>query len=256
MEMADLNKKIMLGAGPFYYEGNNIGVLMIHGGGGGTCADLKPLAEALNQKEGWTVRVPLLPGFGTTPKDLRFTPISAWKNALDKELSDLKQRCTKVIVGGHSMGAVFSLILSTKYDVDGIFSISAAMGIKGIPVKLAPFFSIFIKYFPVESERWKRETHGKWIGYDYIPTNIAKKMKFLIKEAKGILSDVKCPIILFQGRLDSAVKKWSMDYIYDNISSRVKMKVWLENNDHPILESPDHAQIESELKDFIKERLK
>ena len=39
------NLKVLPGAGPFYFEGNNIGILMIHGGGGGTCADLRKRSQ-------------------------------------------------------------------------------------------------------------------------------------------------------------------------------------------------------------------
>ena len=44
-----ITSDIIPGAGPFYFEGNNVGILLIHGGGGGTCADLKPLAEELHK---------------------------------------------------------------------------------------------------------------------------------------------------------------------------------------------------------------
>ena len=43
-------REIMEGAGPFFYEGSEIGIIMIHGGGGGTCADLKPLARRFTRK--------------------------------------------------------------------------------------------------------------------------------------------------------------------------------------------------------------
>ena len=101
-------KEIIPGAGPFYFEGSEIGVLMIPGGGGGTCADLKPLAEDLNKKTNYTIHIPLLPGFGTSPDDLRSTTIEMWKDALRKEFMQIKNKCQKVIVGGHSFGGVLS----------------------------------------------------------------------------------------------------------------------------------------------------
>ena len=47
---------------PFFYEGNDTGVLLIHGFTG-TCGQMRPLGEAL-RGAGYTVMAPLLPGHG------------------------------------------------------------------------------------------------------------------------------------------------------------------------------------------------
>ncbi|GAI92190.1 unnamed protein product, partial [marine sediment metagenome] len=36
--MNNQSKVTLPGAGPFYFDGNDIGIVIIHGGGGGTCA--------------------------------------------------------------------------------------------------------------------------------------------------------------------------------------------------------------------------
>lgn len=243
----------MEGAGPFCFKGNKIGILMIHGGGGGTCADLKPLAEDLHEIKGYTIQIPLLPGYGTSPQNLKETPISHWKIALEKEITLLQEKCIKVFIGGHSMGALLSLILASKYDCDGVFTISAPVGINRFGYKLVSFLNIFLKYYPVNSEKFRNETNGAWVGYNKIPLNIAIKVKKLIKEMKGCLDKISCPAILFQGCLDSEVKRDSMDIISMNINSTVKKKIWLKNNAHPILNSPDHRQIVLELIEFISQ---
>jgi len=248
-----LTHKTLLGAGPFYFKGNKTGILMIPGGGGGTCADLKYIAEDIYNETGYTIHIPLLPGFGTSPQDLKNTPINVWKNALDEEIQLLEKQCHKLIVGGHSMGGILALILASKYELDGIFTLSAPIGIKGIGSKLVPFLKIFIKYYPIDSAKFKKETNDKWVGYDKIPLNQATKMKKLIKQMKQILPYIKCPALLLQGHLDSVIKTNSMDFIYDKIGSIIKKELWLENNDHPILESPDHDIIVSELINFVKE---
>ncbi len=247
------NKKTLLGAGPFYFEGNKIGIMILHGGGGGTCADLKPLAENLQGELGYTVHVPLLPGFGTSPEDLRNTPANAWIEAVDREFNVLKAKCEKVIVGGHSMGGILTLILAAKHELDGIFTISTPIDIKGFILKF--IFTIarfFMRYLSVDIERLKKETNGKWVGYDKIPLNMVPKFKLLKEEMKNALPKIECPAILFQGRLDAVIKENSMDVIFDTIKSKKKKKVWLENNDHPILNSPDHDQIVMELANFVK----
>jgi carboxylesterase len=251
--MRKKNYKILQGAGPFYFEGNNLGILMIHGGGGGTCADLKPLAEELHSKGGYTVNVPLLPGYGTTPEDLKKATISDWKSSLDEQLSKIREKCDKIIVGGHSMGGALTLILAAKYNFDGIFTICVPIGIKRFLFHFVPLFKIFVKYHSINTEQFKKETNGKWVGYNKIPLNIASKMKKIMKEAKESLMYINCPTLIFQGCLDSEIKRNSIDYIFENINSITKKKIWLENTGHPILNCPDHNQIVSKLLNFISE---
>lgn len=251
--MDNRKTNIMPGAGPFFFRGNKIGILMIHGGGGGTCADLKPLAEDLYKKGGFTINIPLLPGFGSSPEDLKNIDIKEWKSALDREITTLMDICDRIIVGGHSMGGLLTLILASNYNFDGIFTISAPIGVKAFLIHLIPLFKIFVKYHRVPSQQFRKDTNGKWVGYDKIPINIGIKVKKLMKEMKDSLSKIKCPIILFQGRLDSDIKKNSMDYIFNKISSNNKKKIWLEHNGHPILDSPDHNKIVSALFNFIQE---
>lgn len=251
--MNRLTKKTLQGAGPFYFQGNSIGILMIPGGGGGTCADLKYIAEDIYRYNGCTIKIPLLPGFGTSPQDLKNTPIEAWKIALNEEIKLLNSKCDKLIIGGHSMGGVLSLILASKHKLNGVFTISAPVGIKPFLAKLVPFIKLFIRYHHIPIEKFKKETNGKWVGYDKIPLNQATKMKKLIKEMKKNLPIIRCPALLLQGRLDSTIITESMNYIFENIGSNLKRRIWLENNDHSILESPDHKLIVSEIINFIRD---
>ena len=245
------NAEIMEGAGPFFYEGSEIGLIMIHGGGGGTCADLKPLAEDLHEKGGYTISVPLLPGYGTSPEDLKSTSIQDWYDHLEKEVQALQKKCKKIFMGGHSMGGVLTLIFSTKFSFDGIFTISAPYALKGILPKLIPLARLFrVKYHGVDFEKLKEETGGKWIGYEKIPVNIGNKMVKMLKEMKQLLPAIKCPALLMQGRFDSMITKSSMENIYNAIQSQKKRKVELEM-DHPILLCPEHDRIVSEILAFI-----
>ena len=247
------NTEIMEGAGPFFYEGSKIGIIMIHGGGGGTCADLKPLAEDLHEKGGYTISVPLLPGYGTTPEDLMNTSIQEWYDHLNKEVQALQKKCEKIYMGGHSMGGVLTLILASNYSFDGIFTISAPYGLKGILPKLIPLAKVFrVRYHGVEFEKLKEETGGKWIGYEKIPVNIGNKMLTMLKKMKKLLPAITCPALLMQGRFDSVIAKSSMESISNGMKSQKKKIVWLEQ-DHPILMCPDHDRIVSEILAFVTE---
>ena len=104
------------------------------------------------------------------------------------------------------MGGILTLILAENHQFDGIFTISAPAGVQSFLFKFVPIFKIFVKYHPINSEKFKRETDGKWVGYDKIPVNMGIKIKNLLKEMKKSLHHVNCPSLLFQGCLDSDIK--------------------------------------------------
>ena len=243
------------GAGPFYYEGNELGILLFHGGGGGTAADLKPLARDLHKEFGFTIKVPLLPGYGTSPTDLRKVEVSSWLDAILNEYELLKKKCTKIVIGGHSMGGILGFILASKIKVDGLISIATPIAIRGFLPKLAPIFSLFIKFHRIDSDTLRSESNNEWIGYDEIPLNIVSKINNLLKIMKNNLKQIECPVLLFQGRLDDQIAINSMEELYENIRSKIKRRVYLENNGHPILNCPDHNILVRDIISFINKNI-
>ena len=67
---------INLRASSLHYEGDRSGVLLLHGLTGSPYT-FGPLARVLSE-QGYEVSVPLLPGHGTTPNQLRYTGWNDW----------------------------------------------------------------------------------------------------------------------------------------------------------------------------------
>jgi len=246
----------MPGAGPFYFEGNDVGILLLHGGGGGTAADLKPMAEFLHNEGGYTVRVPLLTGFGTSPEDLKETKISDWMNDLDVEFNFMTQKVKKVIVGGHSFGGVLTLYLGATKNPDGIFTISAPFGVQKFLRRILSNIRHLGGYMPLQKEEAERETDGAWVGYDKYPMTTGIRIIRMKNKFIKYHPQITCPALLIQGRLDSQIQPSSMEKIYNLISSENKKKLWLENSDHSILKMADEELLFTEILNFIKEVIK
>ncbi|MDQ6716069.1 MAG: alpha/beta fold hydrolase, partial [Actinomycetota bacterium] len=103
---------VLPGAEPYQHDGSDTGVLLVHGYTGSP-QGLRPWAEHL-AAEGYTVRLPLLPGHGTTWKDLNRTRWTDWYAEVERTFDELRSRCTHVVVAGLSMGG----LLATKLALE------------------------------------------------------------------------------------------------------------------------------------------
>jgi carboxylesterase len=91
------------GAEPWSSDGDATGVLVLHGFTGSP-ASMRPWGEAL-AAEGWTVRVPRLPGHGTTWQEMNRTRWEDWYGECERGLRELTSRCDRVFVAGLSTGS-------------------------------------------------------------------------------------------------------------------------------------------------------
>src|SRR4051794_21475551 len=115
---------ILPGAGGYWFEGNEVGCLLLHGFTG-TPQNVRPLADYLARR-GLAVAAPRMPGHGTTAADLDKTGPEEWLGAAEQALADLRSRCSTVFVAGISMGGTITLELARRHpDLPGIVVMAA-----------------------------------------------------------------------------------------------------------------------------------
>ncbi len=103
-------ENVLPGAEGFFFEGSNAGVILIHGGGGGSASDMRELGQFIFENTGYSVYAPLLPGYGTTKEELAKTQVNDWLTSLKEDFQQFKREIDKIFVVGHSMGGVLTLI--------------------------------------------------------------------------------------------------------------------------------------------------
>jgi carboxylesterase len=102
-----------LEGGSFYWEGNSVGLLLIHGFTA-TTAEVHLLADKF-RSVGYSISAPLLPGHGTRLDDMNSVTWKDWTSCVEIEYQRLRKRCSTIIVGGESMGALLSLHLAGNH---------------------------------------------------------------------------------------------------------------------------------------------
>src|SRR5262249_1391052 len=139
---------VLPGAEPFSADGGEIGVLLCHGFTG--CPQsLRPWAEAM-AKAGHTVRLPLLPGHGTTWQDMNRTTWRDWYGCVEDAFRELRARCDAVVVGGLSMGGALALRLAEQHGtaVSGLVLVNPAVKAEDPKLKLLPVVRFVIPSLP------------------------------------------------------------------------------------------------------------
>ncbi len=97
---------VLPGAEPYSADGGAVGVLVCHGFTG-TPQSMRPWAEHL-AGAGYAVRLPRLPGHGTTWQELNATRWQDWYAEVERAHAELAGRCEKVFAVGLSMGATLA----------------------------------------------------------------------------------------------------------------------------------------------------
>lgn len=245
---------VMPGAEPWSADGSDVGVLVLHGFTGSP-KSVTPWAQAL-AAEGWTVRVPRLPGHGTRWQDMNLTTWEDWYAEADRNLRELQSRCSHVFVMGLSMGGSLTLRLAEQHGdaIRGIVLVNPAVHSERWDRHLLPLLQRFIPSFPGISNDIAKPGQDEG-AYDVIPLKAAHSMSFLWKAIKEDIAKVTQPLLLFRSVQDHVVEPSNAEYILTHVSSTDATEVLLRDSYHVATLDHDAAIIERDSIAFVRRLL-
>ncbi len=219
--------------------------------------ELKELAVKINTR-GIRVRLPLLPGHGIHPKNLRSITWQEWFEAAKKELFSFRKKCKKVIVGGLSTGASLALHLSAHYQVEGVIALAPGMFLKSKAVKLVPLLRPFVRYHQKKNgpDIYDNKARRNSLGYNKIPVKSIVEAQKLYKHLREDLAEIYVPVFIAQSVNDHVVRFDGAEYIYRNISSKDKQLLRLEKSYHVITLDVEKEIVAREILKFVESVLK
>ena len=208
-----------------------VGILLVHGFTGSP-ASMRPWAEYLNQR-GYTVKVPLLPGHGTTPHDLNLVKWQEWPAKVESDLQELLRTCRKVFICGLSMGGGTTLNIATRYsqDLAGIILVNPMIHVKFVPHQLAWAISRFQKMRESVGDDIKRPGITEY-GYDALPAVGVYELLKMLHYTRKRLHDVTAPMLLFHSVDDHTLPVTNTEIVMKGVGSRQKQRIELVNSYH------------------------
>ena len=251
---ADLD--VMEDGRPFFFEGGRTGCLLIHGFTG-TTSSMRPMGEYMAAR-GLTVLGPRLPGHGTDVKDMGRWTCGDWTRTVEAALDELGELCDDIFVSGLSMGGTLTLYLAENRPgkVAGIMPVSApackcAPGVQHYALKCIPVLKYLLSSFPGPGGDIKDPSVTE-VAYDKLSTKAAHELLRLATQVAQDIGRITAPIRIFHSREDHVVPPLNARFIYDNVSSKDKELIWLDNSFHVATLDFDKEKIFEDSYNFIR----
>jgi carboxylesterase len=230
----------------FYYPGNNVGCLLVHGLTG-TPFEMRELGKALNA-QGFTVSGPRLAGHATDCwKDLADATWTHWYASLEAAYERLNVECDKVIIVGLSVGGALGLWFTRQRPQAASALVVMATSVSPSLLAILPVFSQsgwlnrpaiklfkhFIPYLKKEgsaiADPSARDSHitGRYKALAAVDSFFDFTTQLL-----EIFDQVVTPTLLIYSHKDPTVDPENCRLIFDVISSSEKQVVWLDKSYH------------------------
>jgi carboxylesterase len=230
---------IVAGAAPIdLVADGTTAVLMLHGFGD-TPQTLEYLAHAIHA-QGWTVRVPLLPGHGRKLDDFAASRAQDWIDCARAEIESLRSRYQTVSLVGLSMGGSLATILAAELpDLAAL-------------VLLAPYLSM-----PTRLRRAARFHHVLGLPLPYLrggggrsirdPAEVARNLSYgfttprlvfelarVVERARKAAPRVSTPTLVVQSRQDHRIPPAAAERAFSLFTAGERRLIWTEGNGHII----------------------
>ena len=241
---------LLPGAEAFSADDGPIGVVISHGFTGSP-ASMRDWADHL-AAAGYSVRLPLLPGHGTTWQDANATTWPQWYGAVEDAFADLLERCERVFAVGLSMGGTLVTKLAEDHpdEVAGIVLVNPSYGTLRRDARLAPLVARVVASRPGFGSDIKAGSSEN--GYERVPLRAFVSLRKLWRVVVRDLPRVTAPILLYTSREDHVVDELSARLLHAGATAAEIRHEWLENSYHVATIDHDALQIFEGSVEFIR----
>jgi carboxylesterase len=220
----------------FSVHGNRRAVLYIHGFPS-TPATYEYVAH-LSEQNGYDVFAPLLPGCGTTPKDLTSKNFTQWYAFVRNLYLCNRKNYNYFYLAGSSMGGALSLKLAEEFS--GTELAPSAIFIASTPVFLNSIRNLamrnpllylirmvgwFFDYIPAKEKAKELEDgEERWIGYRGLFPRQIYSLMIALRLIRKNLPKITVPVYAVHSIGDRTASFKNLQFIINHVSSDVKKR--------------------------------
>jgi carboxylesterase len=241
-----------LDGSPFFWQNGPVGILLVHGFTA-TVAEVRPLAEQLHAA-GYSVAGPLLPGHYSHPADLNQVSWRDWTRTVEEALQQLAAVCPTVIAGGESTGGLLTLHLAIHHPELAallLYAPALRLTLRRRDVARMYLAAPFIPWTPKAS----LDSDGMWQGYPVNPLRGAIQLLRLQAQVRPRMQQIRQPVLIVQGRLDTTVHPSVPETITQQVGSSLKELHWMQNSAHCVILDRERQQVFEITRIFLEKAL-
>ena len=265
--------------------GGGAGYVLLFHGLTGSPAELAYVAYHLHHRDGYTVWCPPLVNHG---QPLGVLARTRWQEiehgaraCFDRAREESAAARLPLYVGGLSLGAVLSLILAAEYspEMGAAICLAPTLFYDGWNVPWSHRLIPAVSYTPIRHFAYFREEPpfglkdeslrrrvarqfgaisvrdadcGGESGYAHFPVNLFCEIRHLFSKCIRRLERVTCPVLLVQSVHDDITGPRNSKFIHDNVGSRVKEIVLLENSYHLVTVDLEREKVAQSVSRFCR----
>ncbi len=249
------------GAEPFSARGSGargqVGIVVVHGFTANPTGT-RPLGMRL-AAAGYSVEVPLLPGHGTSARDLARTRYSDWRMTVANAVATLARGCEQVVIVGHSMGGSIALDLagSGEHRFAGVVTINSLVRDRvELLARLAPVLQHVVPFVPRDAAGMPTDDLAKpgvdESAYAWVSAKAAQSYIAELPRIRDGLASVTCPALVVTSPEDHTVDPANGDAIAEGLAraARVERFATARSFHVPLLDY-DAEALEARIEAFI-----
>jgi len=237
---------------------SSVGVVVVHGFTANPIGT-RPLGQRL-AAEGYSVEVPLLPGHGTSVRDLAGTRYRDWRGTVEHAVASLARGCDRVVVIGHSMGGTIALDLaaSASSPVAGVVSINAlVLDRTEVLARLAPYLQHVVPFVPRDAAGMPTDDIAKpgidEHAYPWVSAKAAQSLIAQLPRIRQNLSAITCPVLVVTSAIDHTVDPANGDAIVERLQTAHLERLTCTRSYHVPLLDYDAQMLEDRIVRFVAE---
>jgi len=239
-------------AEPFFFPGDRVGCLLIHGFTGAP-KEMLWMGEYL-AAQGHTVLGIRLAGHATQPADMLRMRWRDWVAGVEDGYHLLRRSTDHIFAIGLSMGGALALHHGAHHPVSGVIAMSAPYSLGADPrLPYAQYLQYIQPNIPKGPSDWQNpDAAADHVDYPYYPTRAIAELRDLLVEVRAALPEIQVPVLLVHSHKDGGVLPLNAEQIYSHLLAKDKTLLWVENSGHVITREPDRQQVFEAAEAFIQ----
>jgi carboxylesterase len=252
---------IIAGAEPIRLVGGDRAVLLLHGFGDSP-QSLSFLAQSLHDK-GWTVRVPLLPGHGTTLATFARSTATEWIAAAEAALDDLEDSHRFVVLGGLSMGGAIATILAARRQhAAPLVLLAPYLSMPEVPRWIALLYPLSALFtLPYVDSRTSRSIHdphasARAVGYGVTSPRLLRELLAVVRLGRAAAPNVRSPLLVVHSEGDHRIPPERARSAFALFGSTDRTLEWVSRSGHVLTVDYDRDRVADLVASWLESRAK